>query len=250
MSQSRIYKLTPFQVALIPVIRDEWIKIALNTSPTDKQKAESAIRLAYKCFQLKQPQQIFWFDNPLIAINWITANRHILQKSFINYDIWCELEQKIIYFAIERSIEITVEKRLICVLDNNVLRVFRQILDAVWDAVVEQEFFEENRDFIELNISINSNGMNHVDYLAFYAYLQALKVDCSLMKGMWEAAKHCGFWWDFKDIAIATPKPSMIALDNQSRLHAEGKPAVAYEGFNIYAYHGVRLPEKYGKVQK
>lgn len=92
------------------------------------------------------------------------------------------------------------------------------------------------------------NGLYQLENLAFYAYLQAVGVDCSQMKGRWEAAKHCGFWWAFKDIAIATPKPYVIHLDNEGRLHAKGEPAVAYEGFNIYAYHGVRLPEKYAQL--
>jgi hypothetical protein len=31
-------------------------------------------------------------------------------------------------------------------------------------------------------------------------------------------------------------------------LHGVGVPAVDYEGFNLYAYHGVRVPEKYGAI--
>jgi hypothetical protein len=142
-------------------------------------------------------------------------------------------------------------------------------LGGVWDTV-DEELFEEKRSFIELNIYTGSNGIFQVQYLAFYAYLQAIGInnsklkdmwkaanyfgvwqafkDIGVLKGMWEAAKHCGLWWDFKDIAIATPKPSVICLDNEGRLHAEGKPAVAYEGFNVYAYHGVRLPEKYSQL--
>ena len=48
MAKARIKKLTPEHVALMPIIRDEWLKIALDTSPTDKQKAEAAIYLAYE----------------------------------------------------------------------------------------------------------------------------------------------------------------------------------------------------------
>ncbi|MBD3563194.1 hypothetical protein H6S82_30800, partial [Planktothrix sp. FACHB-1355] len=38
-------------------------------------------------------------------------------------------------------------------------------------------------------------------------------------------------------------------FDNQNRLHAEGSAAIQYaDGFSFYAYHGVTLPEKYGKL--
>jgi DNA-binding response OmpR family regulator len=45
------------------------------------------------------------------------------------------------------------------------------------------------------------------------------------------------------------PRFVKLSLDNQYRLHAEGSPAIQFaDGWSIYAYHGVRLPEKYGKV--
>ncbi|MFB2973336.1 DUF6745 domain-containing protein [Aerosakkonema sp. BLCC-F183] len=245
MSQNRITELTSEQETLIPLIGDKWVKIALDTSPTDKQKAEEAIVLAYVYLGLKPPQQILWFDNPLAAVNWMVANRYSLREGFINYNIWLKLEKIIIYFAIERSVEI----RLINILHSklrNIEIITHEILGAVWDAI-DEDLFENNRNFIESNLYIGSNGISQVQYLAFYEYLQTIGVDCSKVKGMWEAAKHCALWWDFKHIAIATPKPKAIALDNESRLHAEGKPAIAYKEFNVYAYHGVRLPEKYGE---
>lgn len=68
-----IEKLTPEQEALIPIIREEWIKIALDTSPINKQKAEAAINLTYEGY--KPPKEILWFDNPLSAVVWIAGNR-------------------------------------------------------------------------------------------------------------------------------------------------------------------------------
>jgi hypothetical protein len=268
MSQTRITELTPEQQALIPIIRDEWIKIALDTSPTDKQKAESAIRLAYSSCGLKQPHQILWFDNPLDAVNSIVANQYTEAEDFS--DFFSILEKKIVYFAIEATVEITVKNILFSDF-GNISRYVSDIFDSVWDACDEQ-FIKDNRNFIESIIYGFNGRISQVEELAFYAYLQAIGVDCSELKGMWkaakergiwwafkdvnfsqlrgmwEAAKHCGFWWAFKDIAVATPKPSVICLDNGGRLHAEGKPAVSYEGFNVYAYHGVRLPEKYGQL--
>ena len=252
MSLTRISELTPEQEALLSIIRDEWVKIALDTSPTDKQKAEEAIYLAYVYSGFKPPRQILWFDHPLAAVNWIVGNRYIykLQDEFSqdlsDFTFCFNLEKTIVYFTIERSIEITVRKFLGSEL-GHLSRLGSDILDSVCDGV-DRELFKEKCNFIE-SIYTFHNGLYQLENMAFYAYLQAVGVDCSQMKGRWEAAKHCGFWWAFKDIAIATPKSSVIHLDNEGRLHAEGEPAVSYKGFNIYAYHGVRLPEKYGQLQ-
>ncbi|OUL34809.1 hypothetical protein BV372_13250 [Nostoc sp. T09] len=68
MAQAHIKKLTPEQEVLMPIIRDEWLKIALDTSPTDKQKAEAAICLAYECVGIKPPQKIMWFDSDFLLL--------------------------------------------------------------------------------------------------------------------------------------------------------------------------------------
>lgn len=148
MSLTRITELTPEQEALLPIIRDEWIKIALDTSPTDKQKAEEAIHLAYVYSGFKPPRQILWFDHPLAAVNWIVGNRYIynLQDEFSqdlsDFTFCFKLEKTIVYFTIERSIEITVinffESEL-----GHLSRLCYEILDSVCDAV-EREFFKEN----------------------------------------------------------------------------------------------------------
>lgn len=63
----KIDKLTLEQEALIQKIRDEWLQIALDTSPSDKQKAEEAINFVYECGGLKPP--LVWYDRTKTSIN-------------------------------------------------------------------------------------------------------------------------------------------------------------------------------------
>ncbi|MDZ8051624.1 MAG: DUF6745 domain-containing protein [Aulosira sp. ZfuVER01] len=61
--------------------------------------------------------------------------------------------------------------------------------------------------------------------------------------------KECGWIFAFDKAAIICDRPLHLRFDNQNRLHAEGEPAIEYaDGFSLYSYHGVTLPEKYGKV--
>ncbi len=59
-----INHLTPEQEALLPAMRDKWIRIGLNTQPADRGAAEHGIRKAYRLAGLKTPR-IVWCSSPL-----------------------------------------------------------------------------------------------------------------------------------------------------------------------------------------
>jgi hypothetical protein len=64
-------------------------------------------------------------------------------------------------------------------------------------------------------------------------------------KSILEANKHCGHWWPLRGIVIAAGKHSSLHLDEWRRLHCENGPAIAYpDGWGVYAWKGVRVPEK------
>lgn len=52
-----------------------------------------------------------------------------------------------------------------------------------------------------------------------------------------------------KKFALYCDRPFHMRFDNENGLHAEGEPAIEFtDGFSLYSYHGVTLPEKYGKI--
>ncbi|MGL5060471.1 MAG: DUF6745 domain-containing protein, partial [Microcoleus sp.] len=60
---------------------------------------------------------------------------------------------------------------------------------------------------------------------------------------------HCWWIYPFQNTCIACDRPRILSLDSQYRLHAEGGPAIQFaDGYSIYSYHGVTLPEQYGKI--
>jgi internalin A len=61
--------------------------------------------------------------------------------------------------------------------------------------------------------------------------------------------EHCGWIFPFEKICAVCDRPRHLRFDSQNRLHAEGEPAIEFaDGWNFYYYHGVRLPEEYGKI--
>jgi hypothetical protein len=61
--------------------------------------------------------------------------------------------------------------------------------------------------------------------------------------------RDCGLIYPYDKVCIVCEKPIALSADSNHRLHAEGKPAVQFAGgVSIYAYHGVILPEWYGRL--
>jgi hypothetical protein len=61
--------------------------------------------------------------------------------------------------------------------------------------------------------------------------------------------RDCGLIYPYDKVCIVCEKPIALSVDSNHRLHAEGTPAVQFaDGVSIYAYHGVILPEWYGRL--
>jgi internalin A len=61
--------------------------------------------------------------------------------------------------------------------------------------------------------------------------------------------EECGWIFPFENICLVCDRPLHIRFDSANELHAEGEPAIAFaDGYSLYFHHGVKLPEKYGKV--
>ncbi|MEG4280645.1 leucine-rich repeat domain-containing protein, partial [Microcoleus sp. MON1_C1] len=61
--------------------------------------------------------------------------------------------------------------------------------------------------------------------------------------------EECGWILPFEKICIICDRPLHLRFDAENRLHAEGEPAIAFaDGYSLYFHHGVKLPEKYGRV--
>lgn len=82
--------------------------------------------------------------------------------------------------------------------------------------------------------------------LALHDALSRLHPSGSLkyVEGLVQVARSAGWWWPFEDVAVVCERPSVRAVDNEGRLHAEDGPALAYrDGFSAYFWHGRVVPQ-------
>ena len=67
---SKIKRLTPEQINLIPAHLEKWKNIALSTERLDRGRAEQIINSAYELIEY-QPPTIFFFDSPQAAYHFV-----------------------------------------------------------------------------------------------------------------------------------------------------------------------------------
>ncbi len=96
------------------------------------------------------------------------------------------------------------------------------------------------------NSGIESASVGLIDYCIEVLNCQ---YDVEKWLAMNSLITNCGWVFFFERTCLVCDRPNTLSFDEQYRLHAAGKPAIAYnDGYRVYAYNGVILPEKYGRV--
>lgn len=240
--------LTSEQENLIQVIKDKWKKIALNNSPTDKNKAEAAIIKLYQSADLRPPQKIEWFDNLIDACLWLGEKSETLNFDPIEWMCPCYADG-----LIERDLHGSIKHRL----GNNYYEYFAGIIYSILKSISENYLLD--RELFYFQHILGYTPIDYYDNARVADYYDAINIKYHGVNRNWaEIAEQLGFsyWWALKDLVVATTKPSVIKLDDDLKLHSKGEVAFAYdqessitdEKIKLYAYHGNILPEKYGLV--
>lgn len=246
-----ITSLAPEQEALIPVVKEKWRRIALDSSPTDREKAEKAINKLYKSAELRPPRKIEWFDNPIDACLWLGEKSDSdcnLRLDPIEWTCPCSIDG-----LVERNLHNTIE----CKLGNNYYRSFSNIIYSFLESI-SKNYLSDSEWFYFQHI-LSYSPINYYDNAIIADYYNAINIRYHGTSRNWEEITNClgfGLWWASRDLAVVTSKPSVIKLDNNLKLHAKGVPALEYnqesvitdEKIKIYVYHENILPEKYGSV--
>lgn len=208
----KIKTLTNEQINLLPVYRDKWIKVGLDTSPLNHQACIDAVCLAYKIAKQPKPKYFIFADGPVEAIKIISAAKYIdlTKKDFE------ELSSQGITALSDRVKKLThtaFSKNNIDLI-NNFLHIFYGQHEVAWASYYQ--FFNDN-----FGIGKDSEGI------------------CAM-------TRECGWVWMYANLVIISAKPIFLSFDSQNRLHNEKRAAVEYaDGTKIYAFNGITIPEKW-----
>ena len=117
-------------------------------------------------------------------------------------------------------------------------QVMAQVMDQVGDQVWAQ---------VGAQVSRCGYGQHDAGWLSFYAAFQrfGLADIVAPLEGLLRLTRSCGWWWPFEHVAILTERSCVLTRDADGRLHGEHEAAIKYpDGWGVYAWHGVRVPER------
>ncbi len=224
-----------------PVYRDKWLKIALSTDKINRKKATKSVNNAYALNDLAKPEIIF-IDSPCTAISaswfnvWIKPRGEIdahLSSQFrsqFKKSLWNQISAKLFH-----AINIRQQIRQ---------QMLRHLYSSLEYLSVKERFKVDGYNTFEPEYWLAYSGL--------FDFCSSI-LDCTYparhLQAVQDVAEYCSLVFCSESLVIICERPAKISLDNQNRLHAEGEPAIEYaDGFSLYSYHGVTLPEKYGKV--
>ena len=273
MSQQKITQLTPEQEALIPVYQEKWRAIALSTERIAREKAADAIRSVYTLLSklypafFKQEPEVIFFDSPFAALTKLAlkeldlAEEKQLNKK-LDSQVYSEIGERIqdklrgaLRGKITKSIKSQLNTQLLYKLENQLeIQLNRQLNQQLMEQLESQidEQFGSNDLTDDLLCSIINPEEEWAEFISFIDFCISV-LNCNYSQREWTVfealVKDCDWILPFEKICIVCDRPTKLSFDNENRLHAEGKPAISFaDGYSLYSYHGVTLPEKYGKV--
>ena len=233
MTEIFIENLNPEQETLLLNYREKLRVSAFSTERIDKQKAKEAVKAVYAAMEIKQPEIIF-FDSPYAAAN------NIINRS------WRQLGKQV-ESKLKGEPQYQMKKYLELKISNQLRiprwRLSRQLNGKLYRKLGRSFSFHKVQSFYEFWIE---NGI-------WFDFCISV-LNCEYDQRLWKMSslyqlldKYCGWVFPYEKFCFVCERPIKVSIDNQDYLHAEGEPAMQFvDGYNLYAYHGLALPEKYG----
>ena len=120
-------------------------------------------------------------------------------------------------------------------------QVGAQVRDQVWAQVWDQVWAQ-----VWAQVRRSCYGSHDANWLGFHAAFQEFGIEqCKRLRPLMDLAQHSGWWWPFRGAVVVTRKPNLLSRDSANRLHSATGPALRYPGgWSIWAWHGLRVPQR------
>ena len=254
---------------LIPEYQNKWIKIA--TSPINPELAASALKDLCQ-FSGLTVQRITFIPSPFSVLDdpWLIslAARKALAEALLRVshqtatDVTVRVYLKPTLRAIEADLwsqldaaDPSVRSQLKAMLETPIRTALRSLGNAI-EGQLRSQLLSQDSDPIQASLWVSL-----IDYLltsqGFYAsaaifdFAQqelGIELDSSNLQLYLNYIQHVGWVYGFINGTFLCDRPT-VHWNDQQQIHALAKPAIEFtDGFHIYAYLGMRIPEKYGKI--
>ena len=201
--------------------KDKWLNIGLATGPTDWDKAELGIKLAYKATGLKAPKHFIKCQSPLQgAIAAAELNSEDSVSDQVRNQVWNQVRNQV-----WNQVRTQVWDQVWCQVRN---QVRRQVWNQVRDQVSDQVWFQVwNQVLGQVRDQVWHQVRNQVCFCQHDAHwLSELTTfnkipEVKKLEGLVLLAESTGWFWPFKDTVIFTERPSQIIWREDKAIHIE-----------------------------
>ncbi|WP_093889095.1 DUF6745 domain-containing protein [Streptosporangium canum] len=233
-------------------IREEWLGRALSTLPADRPAAEAAICGLYRLIGLAPPR-FHWVSSPVAALTTVPPGVRLRPS---------EAGDRISEWALPPRFSSLV-RELCRELDAQV-RWVHQPMEQLIRQAVRGSLSQSTTGslLIPLRAAHDSRyrpgdawyGTQCVSWVAHYDALRRVAgvvftPEQTRRFELWAAAaRSCGSWWPHEGVCVLSERPvamhtEVCGDDGEVRLHHADGPAVRYaDGWDVYAWHGTRVP--------
>jgi hypothetical protein len=248
--------LTPEQEAEAERFAEERIAAQLSTEPVDEPEAEQLLRQAYAVAGLPSPQQIQWVDGPLQLVTRLSpfsawdsvgariggfAWDHMAARAWdpVVARVRAHVEE-LLQTSVEESLRTSVAAR---VQSHIEARVWAGVWGRVRASMVES-LRTSGEDITWGLVEDSAAAFDNASWLSYYRFF-----DVYLAPNALDALAHfnervSGYWLG-KEVALLVRRPRVLVRDQEGRLHcATGKCIEYRDGWGVWAWHGVRVPEQ------
>ncbi|WP_397319554.1 DUF6745 domain-containing protein [Oscillatoria nigro-viridis] len=235
-------------------------RLTLSTRPIDGQKATEAIKVAYAAIGLEEPEVIVCSsprDVCLQIFNLLKRDHSQNYSDEYSNRLGKNLDRKWMSSVGEFASPAVWKYELDCMtIESEADSTLRSLINQFVDEYKRSERTMGNvlpANLIYLKLPVTPTTFFKEISLTQW-YISSLGVNLSqkaqeILRCQKLLFEHCGWIFPFEKFCLVSDRPRHLRFDSQNRLHAEGEPAIEFaDGWNFYYYHGVRLPEEYGKV--
>ena len=234
--------------------------LTLSTTPIDAKKATETVKNIYVAIGHKAPQVIVCSSPPVADLNFLKqlkidcmSQNQISPKATGNLG-WGKSLLKELFQSVDVGLSRMFWKEL----------CHQIILEPDTDCILVSEFQELAINYPDSRKSESRTYSNYLEPLTPTALVKEIHLTefltskCGitldqkaqeLLRCKQQLFEECGWIFPFENICLVCDRPLHIRFDSANELHAEGESAIAFaDGYSLYFHHGVKLPEKYGKV--
>ncbi|MEG4082849.1 leucine-rich repeat domain-containing protein [Microcoleus sp. POL10_C6] len=252
-----------------------WKAIANSTERVDRTRAAAAIEFAYTALGKTCPKIIFCSSphsalTQLKQLNDPTNKNKFFQSFYKHLKPACLPFEYIIYccvylFVVTRGerplkrdfFQLIYEQLESAYRPFNLIRYSSSYLPQLieWERQLTQELQRDFWDYCRDNSTSIVNRAYLWDKICvadFCVSVLRIVLNPDAQKAF-ECLKQllveCGWIFAFDKVCYVCDRPLKLSLDSEHRPHAEGESAIEFsDGYKLYSYHGVTLPEKYGQI--